>query len=438
MIRFVRAASLAIVAALLLTASVQLVAAASTDVSNGSGPASSPHIAVSGSHVYAVWLNGTKSGIFASISKDSGATWGSPFALSLSRSQDPHVAASGPNVYVTWTQFSKQGRRVVEFIASHNYGVTWTYPRDLSSPSFRSDSSRLVVSGSDVFVSWTDKSFNGAVIMFIASHDNGTLWGLPVDVSKAAGYSVNQVMTASQGVVYIAWQSTTSVSTQIRFSVSRSDGATFSTPINLSNDAGQAIQPAIAAVSGPSGNEVFVTWQDSSTGTNQIMLSSSSDSGSTWSSAQVVSRNLGSSTNPSIAASTNGMTSSIYVIWTLSGPHSSVVMEATSTNNGASFFGASAVSPQGVNATSPRIATRAGSSSVYIAWIGTVANGKATDAYLSTSLNGGMSWGSPQNVSNDGKASQVRLNDQTASTASILMVWVDQSAGRGSVICTFV
>jgi len=274
--------------------------------------------------------------------------------------------------------------------------------------------------------------------MFEASHDNGSVWGPAIDVSRGVGLSSSEGLSVSQGAVYIVWQSSISGHSQVRLAVSENDGLSFSNQINLSNDAGQAVQPAIATLSSQNESSVFVTWEDNSTGSNEIMITSSSNEGSTWATAMTISDGTGSSTNPSIAAGFNGIADSVYVIWTYSSQHTSTVMESTSANGGTSFMGVNAISTLGGNVTGPRIASREGSSNIYIAWIGAPANGKATNAYLSTSSNGGLSWGSAVNLSNDGKATQVRLNDQAESTWTIFIAWVDLSVGKGSIFCSAV
>ena len=55
---------------------------------------------------------------------------------------------------------------------------------------------------------------------------------------------------------------TTPGNIDILFAASNNNGTSFGTPINLSNNTGDSFNPQIAA----SGNNVYVTWEDSTPG----------------------------------------------------------------------------------------------------------------------------------------------------------------------------
>src|SRR5207245_2706682 len=85
-------------------------------------------------------------------------------------------------------------------------------------------------------------------------------------------------------------------------------GTTFSNTVNLSNNPGVSANPQIDA----SGSNVSVIWNDRTLGLNDdILLRSSTDDGTTFSSTANLSNNLGVSVNPQIESSG----SNIYVVW---------------------------------------------------------------------------------------------------------------------------
>src|SRR6185437_5178020 len=79
------------------------------------------------------------------------------------------------------------------------------------------------------------------------------------NVSNNSDYSYTpQVAVDSKGTIYLAWEDDTATNSNILFSRSTDGGATFSTPINLSNASDYSFNPRIAISAAGS---VDVVWE---------------------------------------------------------------------------------------------------------------------------------------------------------------------------------
>src|SRR5579863_6949623 len=134
----------------------------------------------------------------------------------------------------------------------------------------------VATSGSRVYVAWTEGSRG---IMFRASLNNGSSWNPPISspplqISTGAGVANYPVLTANGSYVYVAWSQSIGGALQVMFSSSSNNGSSFSTPMQLTHTGG--ITPVIAAW----GNLVYVAWASPSIGGS--FVNSSSDTGLHW------------------------------------------------------------------------------------------------------------------------------------------------------------
>ena len=168
----------------------------------------------------------------------------------------------------------------------------------------------------------------------------------PINVSNNAGDSTNPRVAANQNNVYVVWQDMTLGHLQIFISVSHDTGTTFSVPLNLSNDTGSAQDPHIAT----RGSHVYVVWQDSTPGHVQVFYSTSRDAGGTWSTPINLSNDSGAALHSRITATKTN----VFVGWTDNTLGHDQFMLAVSQDNGATFGAAINVSNDGVAAASHR------------------------------------------------------------------------------------
>jgi hypothetical protein len=136
-------------------------------------------------------------------------------------------------------------------------------------------------------------------ILYRRSTNNGSTFGSTVNLSNSSGGG--PAIAASANSVYVTWTDSTSGNQEIYYKKSTNNGATFGSTVNLSNNAGLSQSPAIAV----SGNNVYVIWQDSTSGDFEILLRKSVNGGAAFGSTINVSQSNGNSFSPDISVSSN-------------------------------------------------------------------------------------------------------------------------------------
>ncbi len=143
--------------------------------------------------------------------------WSRPLRVSQTQqhSDRPALAASGSNVYVAWTtrpsyiNTSPTSRRVVWVRSSPNEGTSWSAPTRLSWLHGHVDFPVLAASGSDAWLSWTNRD-NGVIRLASTTNDGSTWttrtigttsWG----AKSAAGFRGFPAVGASGGNVVVSW-----------------------------------------------------------------------------------------------------------------------------------------------------------------------------------------------------------------------------------------
>jgi hypothetical protein len=290
------------------------------NLSSNPGPSTGPEIAVFESNVYIAWYqediggNVAKGNAFLRISKNSGASWGPKVNVSsdsdTTRSGDPDIAASGGKIYVVWSDGG-----FIEFRASTDNGVTWKSIISISDnkngnqdPSDTADSPQIVVSGSNIHVTWVG---NCCDIFYKRSTDGGVTWKSSKNLSNTAGNSRYQDMTVSGSNVYVTWIESVADGSEIMFRRSIDSGATWKSSKNLSSDA--AICGGWSSRMAVSGFDVYVVFSskppfnsdcEDAYGTyiTDIYLKRSTNGGATWKTLKNLSNDKFDSWNPQIAS----------------------------------------------------------------------------------------------------------------------------------------
>ena len=268
-----------------------------TDVP-GAASSWSPEIAASGSTVYVTWSDGRNGStdIFFNRSSDGGGTWlatdvriGSDVPGAAS-SNFVKMAASGPAVFVTWSD-GRNGSSDVYFNRSLDGGTTWLVADvrlNTAVPSRQTREVAIAVSGSLVYVTWTDYRNGFTDIYLNRSLDDGTTWlaadvRLDTDVAGATESKYPQIAAAG-GSVYVTWADGRSGGNwDIHFNRSLDVGNTWlPADVRLDTDppgASLSNFPQILA----SGSTVSVVWEDRrQPGSFDIRLNQSLDAGATW------------------------------------------------------------------------------------------------------------------------------------------------------------
>jgi hypothetical protein len=314
-----------------------------------------PAIAVSGNDVHVIWSDSApgNSDIFYRRSTDGGATFGSTVNLSNNpeNSFGRAIAVSGNNVYVAWGDAipgntpDGQENGEISYRRSTDGGATFGSTVNLSNNAGLSQSPAIAVSGNNVYVVWGDNTAGNGEISYRRSTDGGATFGSTVNLSNNVGESQLPAIAVSGNNVYVVWQDSTSGDYNIFYRRSTNNGATFGSTVNLSNSPGGI--PDIAA----SANSVHVTWTDSISGNQEIYYKRSTNNGATFGSTVNLSNNAGLSQSPAIAVSGNN----VYVIWQDSTSGDFEILLRKSVNGGTAFGSTINVSQSNGNSFSPDI-----------------------------------------------------------------------------------
>lgn len=280
-------------------------------LSNASADSGDPQIAADAAgNVYVVWdQDSFNLGIFFSRSTDGGATFSAPAPLSTnaSGSVSPQIAIGlNGNLTAVWEDDTAVTSDI-SFSHSADHGATFSIPESLSLHTGNSMAAQIATDvNGNVDVVWANDSTGHFNIFFSRSTDNGATFSGPKDISNGTGLAENaQIGLDAKGNINVIWQDNTSSSanSDVYFSHSSDGGATFSSPSNVSKNAGNSGNPFLTIDAGAGIN---LAWEDDTPGNKDIFFSRSTDSGVTFSSLNL-STDAGLSLAPTIAADKNGI-----------------------------------------------------------------------------------------------------------------------------------
>jgi hypothetical protein len=425
-------------------------------ITTNTGNSKYSSLAASGSYVYVAWQDdtpvpgsGSAAEIWMRVSSNYGASFGSAIRLTTNTGDSwyPSVAAVGNNVYVAWddnTPVTGSGTSPEIWMRiSANNGASFGSPVRITTNTGYSTFPSVAAVGGYVYVAWMDNTpvqgSSGAYEVWLrASSNYGASFGSPVRITTNTGYSGDPSVAALAGNVYVAWNDFTPVSgsgisSEIWLRVSSNYGASFGSPIRITTNTGNSVNPSVATV----GSNVYIAWQDNTriTGSGsgyEVWLRASSNSGASFGSPIRITTNTGDSEYPSVAASG----SNVYVAWddntpvTGSGTAPEIWMRVSS-NYGASFGSAIRMSTNTGWSGAPSVA--ASGSYVYVAWdddTPVTDSGSAYEIWMRISDDSGASFGSPIRLSSNAYMSL--YPSVAASGGNVYAAWQDETPVTGS------
>jgi len=200
---------------------------------------------------------------------------------------------------VTWMDY-RDAKWDTYYLRSPNRGTTWDAARVIaaSAGTFGAERPQVAARGDDVHITiWDDRGTNppcmaGPTFSFtvcpdtfhIGSLDGGTTWGVekPVNYSGAAFSGRNDIAVAGTASVIVNFNRGapgTADANPHMFAVrSKDNGATWETPVQLTNTPGSSDHGSIIG----DRKSVFLAWHDSRSGVLEIRYSHSVDEGVTW------------------------------------------------------------------------------------------------------------------------------------------------------------
>src|SRR5581483_7971323 len=300
------------------------------NLSNSAGASADPQIVISGNNVFVVWTDfiGGNTEIRFIRSTDVGS-FGSPINISNTptESLSPQIAVSNSgNIYVAWQETLAGGNDEVFFARSTDGGTSFSSPSlNLSNTLGDSGTTNLGVPqiatfGDTVYVVWADENtVNGmADIILAKSINDGSSFDSSTNISNTADRSSvsPQIAVSNSGNIYVAWNEFITseddfpARSDVHLAASTDSGDHFSN-VNVSNNAdGFSAHPRLALY----GDDViYVAWDDSYLGIQEILAAKSNNAGGIFSSPVNISNSpLDTSVQPRLAVSTAG---SLYVVW---------------------------------------------------------------------------------------------------------------------------
>jgi len=268
-----------------------------------------------------------------------------------------------------------------------------------------------------VHVVWDDMS-SGNDEVFYRSNAGDVVSNPADDLSNTAGSSSIPSIAVSGNNVYVVWRDNTPGNDEVFYRRSNDGGASFGSTVNLSNNAGFSGAPSIAV----SGNNVHIVWYDQTPGNSEIFYRRSTDGGASFGSTVNLSNNAAESAPPAIAVSGNN----VYVDWRDNTPGNFDMLYRRSTDGGASFGSTVNLSNNAGDSGGISQGIAASGNSVYIVWRDNTPG--SYNIFYRRSTDGGASFGSTVNLSNNDGHSD--LPAIAASGSNVYIVWFDNTPGN--------
>jgi hypothetical protein len=299
-----------------------------TRISDNTGMfiANPPALGVSESNVYVAWRDAIRKDqdsssfsieIMFRTSHDSGESFGNEIILSNNGSNlfPPQLATSENSVFVVWEGYDSSDQLQVFLRVSKDYGITFGETINLSKSTGSAREPQIVATGQNVYVVWEDDSPGNFDIFLASSPDHGATFSPPVNISNNPGDSHSPQITMSDKAVYIAWNDFTNGNSDILLMQVSSEDGNFGRIVNLSVDSDRSLHPRLAVVD----RHIYVVWQTDrvhrfafSSLRDEIMFRYSDDEGKSFSSIKRISlKNILDPIEPNIAAAGNN----VYIVW---------------------------------------------------------------------------------------------------------------------------
>jgi hypothetical protein len=244
------------------------------------------NVVANGSNVHVAWsedFGAGVQGIYYTRSTDGGDNFLSP-PIKMSNDDTsanvfPALAVSGSWVYLAWMEHAAcaqpscqpgEAQNHIFFRRSDNSGASFFSVEDLTVSSPYGGAPQLAVSGSDdVHVIWYANSGVSYDVFYRGSHNNGGIFGSPLNVSTGYGapdYSPTPAIAVNGADVYITWNGGASTTRDIYLRHSATSGNSFAA-VDLSvATGGDSKNPKVIAAPG----QVHVLWLDRTPGNWEV------------------------------------------------------------------------------------------------------------------------------------------------------------------------
>jgi hypothetical protein len=351
------------------------------------------------------------------------------------------VSASNDNVYVVW-QESVPGTVIrnydILFKRSTNNGSTFDQEINLSNNPGFSEHPQISSVADNVYVIWADDTNgnNNKQVYFKKSNDNGNSFGEAIKLSNNNLSSFNQDIAAFDKNVYAVWLekafSGSSGPYRVMLAASEDGGNNFRDPVSLSENAREQSYPKISTFN----SHVYVAWNvEDQANTNSkggVFFISSSDNAATFDNISKLNTEENGFGKAQVASSGN----EVYIIWGGSDNNKvSSLYFVKSYDNGRSFVDIKKIDeteqgklniPSNVEITVDEV------NRLFIAWQDRVGTAEKEDILSAISLDGGESFESATNISNNTDISEcpsIAMNG-----GNVYITWEDLTPGNHEIL----
>ncbi len=389
------------------------------NIPNAPYASSFPNLAVDASGaVHALWAQAQPGLELFYSRRATNGVWSDPLNLASTPSlaAPPQVALDGSGVlHVAWADSSAGNSQV--YYARRATDGTWTGPENISDSAGASDPPRMALDGGGALhVVWSELSGSDRAIYYARRATDGT-WSAPLPISGAGTtVAAPQLAVDGGGAVHAVWTAAGSATTAVFYARRATDG-TWSAPLEISQDAGPAAAPQVAADGSAA---VHVAWATSS-GSSDVFYARRSSGGS-WSAPHNVSANDSASSAPLLAVESGG---TAHVLWNDLGQAGKPdVYYARRATDGAWSSGQN-VSQTAGNSSLQQVVNASGT--IHMVW-----TEDSGDIYYARRESDG-GWSLVHNASANSGASQApRIAAEGYKTAHL--VWTDTSPGIKAIL----
>jgi hypothetical protein len=338
-------------------------------------------------------------------------------------SSSQRVVTAGSSIFVVW-QDNSDGDWDIFFARSTDGGETFSEPDNLSNNGGASTLPKISTNndGSLVAIAWSDNSLGAAEIFFARSTDGGETFSEPDNLTSNSLLVLNpSVAVAGEDNIVVVWSSNEGTQFDIYFSSSEDKGLSFSEPTNLSNNDHDSSAPQLYTVA----QDVYLVWIDNVSGNKEVMVSLSDDSGSSFSEPVNVSNSDDDSSNPRLAASSDGK--NVFLAWE-EGSDNREILLTQSDDSGSSFSEPVNVSNSDDDSSNPRLAASSDGKNVFLAWE------EEQDIFMRIISDGEL--GEPVNISDT--SGESREPSISASDTTAVVVWIEESTYDQEILANII
>jgi hypothetical protein len=256
--------------------------------------------------------------IYHKRSTDTGVHWSAAKRVTWTAGAAllPALAVDSSSVlHMVW-QDDVSGNAEIYYKQSNDEGETWTLSKRLTWNSGDSHSPDLAIDSSDnLHLVWSDNSPGGVEIYYKKSTDGGITWTANKRITWMSSVQLGpKIAVDSSDNPHVVWQDALPGSGDIYYRKSEDGGTTWEASKKLSGSGKTFGEISIGvALAG----QIYVVWNDSLTGTNELYYKKSTSGGDTWSLGQRITYLLGDSRDPAFVLDSLG---EVNLVWSDSYP----------------------------------------------------------------------------------------------------------------------